>query len=243
MTGSETDFKSLEPDLRKFIASSTITSPKVTDQAKIRRVKFTIEYRDEDSLCVQVEVRARFDADKITKKLKSLASTADGGRVPGFEKVTMNDDVNVDKHISKLIRMEEEMHKLTGRKPADDGDTRRLFSSHSEGHFGAPLSILSISATVLPVFYRVADEGKEAVGTYVVEGGDEYVGFTSDRSQLDIEPFSGGYLTQNEIRGGRNGNEFWSDQVEMLYRDAHPESPGQQRPGVLLLDAVNPRCE
>jgi hypothetical protein len=99
------------------------------------------------------------------------------------------------------------------------------------------IAALSISATVLPVFCRVADEGKEAVGTFVVQGGGEYVGFTPE----DIEPFNGLYLAKNEIRGGRNGNDFWSEQVESLYSDAHPEDPTLQKQGVLLLDAANPR--
>jgi hypothetical protein len=142
--------------LRKNIALKTITSPKLKDKAKLRRVKFTTEEGAEDSLRVQVEVRARYDACKIQKNLESLSkelesrAAADPGCIPGFAKVKrLNGEIHIDKSVSRVIRMEEEMHKLTGKKPADEGLARRLDSSDTEGRFGAPLSILRYAKRAL----------------------------------------------------------------------------------------------
>jgi hypothetical protein len=46
------------------------------------------------------------------------------------------------------------------------------------------------------------------------------------------------FLVPNELR---LNNDYWSDSVENLYRDAHPIDDKDQKEGVLLLDAVNPR--
>jgi hypothetical protein len=60
---------------------------------------------------------------------------------------------------------------------------------------------------------------------------DEYLGLSNSNMEAD-------FLVPNELR---LNNDYWSDSVENLYRDAHPIDDKDQKEGVLLLDAVNPR--
>jgi hypothetical protein len=46
------------------------------------------------------------------------------------------------------------------------------------------------------------------------------------------------YMCDKELT---RGNSYWSDGVEAMYRDAHPENAQQQKEGILLLDAANSR--
>ena len=112
-----------------------------------------------------------------------------------------------------------------------------------------PSSILSVSATLMPIFLRINREGKENVDAYVVKPDEEYVGLGDELLEplhLQSEDCPEGeetFLLSNELRktngygvGGIEVSE-WNEKVRQLYEDAH----AQEKQGVLLLDAVNPR--
>jgi hypothetical protein len=121
----------------------------------------------------------------------------------------------------EYIKLERSMHQLTGKLPLENVG---IF-------FGAPCSILTVTATTLPIFLRLLDEDKMYADVFIVDPKEDYVGV----STLNMEPT---FLVPNELR---LSNEYWSDKVQRLYEDAHPPLVEDQKTGVLLLDAVNPR--
>jgi len=76
----------------------------------------------------------------------------------------------------------------------------------------SPFSILGVSATTLPIFLRIAREGKTQVDIFVVKPGYEYLEFNTDNMEPLLQRSHAGlqggpkeqYLTTNELRP-RNG--------------------------------------
>ena len=129
------------------------------------------------------------------------------------------------------IQLERALHRITGKEKTELGT-----------FFGGPCSILSVTATLVPIFIRIYKEGKANVDVFmIVPDGAEYCGLGPD----DMQP---SFLTdyelthkKNDAVAGRMGWSYWSKSVDELYRDAHPEDAQQQKEGVLLLDAANIR--
>ena len=220
--GCHSDYERQETRLKQEVARQVLASNKrEIDSVELKRLskRVDMEFNDTSS---QIDVTVRLQEvekkHQIKDRLASFGSNLDGflasaSKVPD---ITSND--------LEYIKLEKAMHRLTGKLP--------LYESESqEDFFGAPCSILSVSATTLPIFIRVAHEGKTKLDTYVVRPSeDEYVGL----SNQDMEPMDGQFLVPNELT---IRNAYWSDKVESLYKDAHSDP----RPGALVLDAVNPR--
>lgn len=76
----------------------------------------------------------------------------------------------------------------------------------------SPFSVLSVSATTLPIFLRIAREGKTQVDIFVVKPGSEYLEFNTHKMEPLLQRSHAGiqgglkeqYLTTNELRP-RNG--------------------------------------
>ena len=155
-------------------------------------------------------------------KIQNNLATALVGTVYGFLLIT---PPHVSAAAREYIKLELAMHRLTGK----------ISLENSPGCFGAPCSILSVSATTLPIFIRMLQEGKMWSDVFVVKPSpDEYVGLSND----NMEPSGGHFLVPNELT---LRNEYWSSKVQKLYLDAHPQLSEHQKEGILLLDAVNPR--
>ena len=180
------------------------------------RVKIAVT---EENGCVTVNVAVKaFDLPGAAAIKTRLSALDESIMASGFSR---QGDAMVSCVDQDCIMLEEAMHRLTGKQETEHG---RLF--------GAPVSILSVSATTLPIFIRLLHEGKMSSDVYIVQPSeDEYLGL----SNSNMEP---SFLVPNELR---LGNDYWSDSVENLYRDAHPIDDKDQKEGVLLLDAVNPR--
>jgi hypothetical protein len=118
--------------------------------------------------------------------------------------------------------LETELERLMGKvklSPFDGGQ-----------RFGSPILILNISATLVPVFLRIHRDGKLNVGVYAVKPAVQvYSG---------LDNMTPCFLADKELQ---LRNSFWSPKVIGLYNDAHPKKLEDQREGILILDAVNPR--
>jgi hypothetical protein len=169
--------------------------------------------------CVTAKVAVKaFDLPGAAAIKTRLSALDESMMASGFSR---QGDAMVSCVDQDCIMLEEAMHRLTGKQETEHG---RLF--------GAPVSILSVSATTLPIFIRLLQEGKMSSDVCIVQPSeDEYLGL----SNRNMEP---SFLVPNELR---LNNDYWSDSVENLYRDAHPIDDKDQKEGVLLLDAVNPR--
>jgi hypothetical protein len=182
----------------------------------VSRVKIATGLEQNGRFRVKVDVKAlnMREVDHIKTRLEEL----DVNMQLGFSR---QGGLGVSKVDQDCIMLEEAMHQLTGKLP--------LFG---RGWFGAPVSILSVSATTLPIFIRLLHEDKVSADVYIVQpSGVQYV----ELSNRNMEPR---FLVPNELVH-RNG--YWSSSVEDLYKDAHPVDDNHQKEGVLLLDAVNPR--
>jgi hypothetical protein len=125
--------------------------------------------------------------------------------------------------VEEYLKLEKALHQLTGKEPLPGLGSGRSVK------FGSPLLIFHVSATLLPIFMRLKTEGKDHLENFIVETDQDYSGLPA------MEPT---YLATNELN---HKNEYWSDTVEKLYSRAHPVDESEQREGILLLDAVNPR--
>ena len=136
---------------------------------------------------------------------------------------------NITAKDAEYIQLEEAMHQLTGKIPLDADDNK----------IGAPLSILSVSATPLPILIRLGCEEKTSADTFIVRPDEkEYL-------ELNNNNMDPSFLHHNELtlkNGYGMGGIAWNPKVKRLYQDAHPQNRQEQKQGVLLLDAVNPRC-
>jgi len=180
------------------------------------RVKIAVTAEDG---CVTAKVAVKaFDLPGAAAIKTRLSALDESMMASGFSR---QGDAMVSCVDQDCIMLEEAMHRLTGKQETERGR-----------FFGAPLSILSVSATTLPIFIRLLHEGKMSSDVCIVQPSEaEYLGL----SNRNMEP---SFLVPNELR---LGNDYWSDSVEILYRDAHPIDAEKQKEGVLLLDAVNPR--
>jgi hypothetical protein len=159
----------------------------------------------------------------IKKVRKVISELRGGGLSVPFSLVKDESDV-MDRtpDDGQRLVLETELERLMGKVKLDscDGGLK----------FGSPLLILNVSATLVPVFLRIHRDGKIKIGVYAVKP--------------EVEVYSGldnmipKFLGDKELQ---LRNEFWSRNVEVLYRDAHPEREDDQREGILVLDAVNPR--
>ena len=118
-------------------------------------------------------------ADKIKRAL-------DRPQIGGF---VVESKPDIIKSQQDYIKLEMALHQLTGKIPVDYRDDTPKF-------FGAPVSILTITATALPIFLRLFDEDKTSTDCFVVRGSEEYVGFSLN----DMEPAGGEFLVHNELR-------------------------------------------
>ena len=156
-------------------------------------------------------------AHEIEKRLSVLENTVKGFPMAKLVPTTLK----MRSGNPKYIKLELALHRLTGKLPLENG----------EAIFGAPCSILTVTVTTLPIFLRLRDEDKMYADVFIVDPKEEYVGVSTS----NMEP---SFLVPNELR---LSNAYWSDKVQHLYDDAHPRLVGDQKEGVLLLDAVNPR--
>lgn len=86
----------------------------------------------------------------------------------------------------------------------------------------------------MPIFVRLLHEDKTSADVFVVKPSDgEYVGLSNENMETS-------FLVTNELTL-RNEPSYWSPRVTNFYIDAHPARAQDQKEGVLLLDAVNPR--
>ena len=135
----------------------------------------------------------------------------------------------MDRTPEKQLQLEKELERLLGRG--------RLPENDGGGFFYSPMMAVHISATLVPVFKRIYDnEGQASTDCFAVKPDESYSGLD------DMEPLRGEhgdeFLAEKELI---LKHDYWSPKVERLYKDAHPEDLSQQRRGILLLDAVNPR--
>jgi len=187
----------------------------------VSRVKIATGLEQNSRFRVKVDVKAlnMLEVDHIKTRLEELDVKI---MQLGFSR---QGGLGVSKVDQDCIMLEEAMHQLTGKLP--------LFG---RGWFGAPVSILSVSATVLPIFLRLLHEDKVSADVYIVQPPEEKYVSLSNRNMDHMDRF----LLPNELVH-RNG--YWSSSVEELYKDAHPVDENHQKEGVLLLDAVNPRVK
>ena len=171
----------------------------------------------------------------IDKARKLIQEVRGGGRKVAWALVKDESDTmdRTPDGAADPIQLERALHRLTGKEETELSTL-----------FGGPISILSVSATLVPVFIRIYEEGKAEVDVFmVVPDASEYCGLGPE----DMQPtfLCDRELTnrKNDYEGGRVGWSYWSASVEDLYQDAHPEDAQQQKEGVLLLDAANTRVK
>jgi hypothetical protein len=158
------------------------------------------------------------------KKVRKVISELRGGGVSAHFSLVKDESDTMDRtpDDGQRLVLEIELERLMGKSKLDscDGGLK----------FGSPLLILNVSATLVPVFLRIHREGKTKIGVYAV--------------RPEVEVYSGLDNMEPSFLGDKElqlRNEYWSRRIEHLYRDAHPELKEDQRDGILLLDAVNPR--
>ena len=101
--------------------------------------------------------------------------------------------------IADPIQLERALHRLTGKEKTELGT-----------YFGCPVSILSVSATLVPVFIRIYQEGKTNVDVFMVLPDEqEYCGLGPE----DMRP---SFLSDRELTArathaveGRQGWTYW----------------------------------
>ena len=208
LEGGARDVRDVKPCIRKWIKKRHVS---------LRRVRIACEESKDGggTVTVSVKVPNCLQADKVTKSLEEADRDI---AALGFAR---QGEMEIRAEDPEFIVLERAMHRLTGKLKPENG-----------GSFGAPVSILSVSATTLPIFIRLLQEEKMGADTFIVQPSeDEYVGL----SNSNMHP---SFLVPNELV---LRNKYWSESVEQLYADAHPLRVQDQRAGMLLIDAVNPR--
>ncbi len=159
----------------------------------------------------------------IKKVRKVISELRDSGLIVPFSLVKdESDTMDRTPDDGQRLVLETELDRLMGKAKLDscDGGLK----------FGSPLLILNVSATLVPVFLRIHRDGKTKIGVYAVKPEVEVYSGLDNMTPV--------FLGDKELQ---LRNEYWSRKVEELYRDAHPEREQDQREGILVLDAVNPR--
>jgi hypothetical protein len=176
-----------------------------------------------------IEVAVTCKSSRQAEKIKERLETMNPLPIRGTTVCARRADLpNINAKVAEYIQLEENMHQLTGKIPLD----------HYGHYFGAPLSILSVSATPLPILIRLGREEKTSADTFIVLPDEkEYL-------ELNNNNMDPSFLHHNELtlKNGYGMGIHWNPKVKKLYQDAHPQNRQEQKQGVLLLDAVNPRC-